>query len=176
VLNYEEFRAAQVHTEPFRYVVTPGFLAPDDAGAAIIDFPTTGRSAMALWRSRRWLPAQLFNQRLRGQISLDSLINFYCVCNRHKATVPTAGPHGRFRGNNRHRKGTLNRSILTQSGHVVLVPFRPDWTNGSRPAPNSPSFSAKSSSAKNGLAHEIPDTPACHRQGARHLLTFIIVR
>ena len=32
----------------------------------------TGRSAMALWRSRRWLPAQLFDQRLRRQIRLNS--------------------------------------------------------------------------------------------------------
>ena len=31
----------------------------------------TGRSAMALWRSRRWLPAQLFDQRLCRQIRLD---------------------------------------------------------------------------------------------------------
>lgn len=39
MLNYEAFRAARVHTEPFRYVVTPGFLTPDDADAAIKDFP-----------------------------------------------------------------------------------------------------------------------------------------
>jgi len=32
----------------------------------------TGRNAIALWRSRRWLPDQLFDQRLRRQIGLDS--------------------------------------------------------------------------------------------------------
>jgi NAD(P)-dependent dehydrogenase (short-subunit alcohol dehydrogenase family) len=32
----------------------------------------TGRSAVALWRSRRWLPAQLFDWRIRRQIGLDS--------------------------------------------------------------------------------------------------------
>jgi NAD(P)-dependent dehydrogenase (short-subunit alcohol dehydrogenase family) len=32
----------------------------------------TGRNAVALWRSRRWLPAQLFDRRLRRQIRLDS--------------------------------------------------------------------------------------------------------
>jgi NAD(P)-dependent dehydrogenase (short-subunit alcohol dehydrogenase family) len=31
----------------------------------------TGRNAIALWRSRRWLPAQLFDRRLRQQIRLD---------------------------------------------------------------------------------------------------------
>lgn len=39
MLNYEVFRAARVQTEPFRYVVTPGFLSPDDVAAAIRDFP-----------------------------------------------------------------------------------------------------------------------------------------
>jgi NAD(P)-dependent dehydrogenase (short-subunit alcohol dehydrogenase family) len=32
----------------------------------------TGRNAVALWRSRRWLPAQLFDLQLRRQLRLDS--------------------------------------------------------------------------------------------------------
>lgn len=32
----------------------------------------TGRNAVALWRSRRWLPAHLFDRRLRRQLRLNS--------------------------------------------------------------------------------------------------------
>lgn len=39
MLNYQAFRAAQMHTDPFPYVVTPGFLSADDVAEAIADFP-----------------------------------------------------------------------------------------------------------------------------------------
>ena len=38
-MNYQAFRAAAVHDDPFPYVVTPGFLSPKDVDEAIADFP-----------------------------------------------------------------------------------------------------------------------------------------
>lgn len=39
MLNYKAFQAAQVHRDPFPYLVTPGFLSPDNVAGAISDFP-----------------------------------------------------------------------------------------------------------------------------------------
>lgn len=39
MLNYQAFRAAQVHTEPFPYVVVPEFLSAENVAEAIKDFP-----------------------------------------------------------------------------------------------------------------------------------------
>jgi SM-20-related protein len=57
MLNYQALRAAQVHTEPFRYVVAPGFLSPDDVAETIRDFPKIDMGGLFLPEAAPYGPA-----------------------------------------------------------------------------------------------------------------------
>ena len=57
MLNYEAFRAAPVHTDPFPYVVTRGFLPPADVTEAIRGFPKIDMGGLFLPETAPFGPA-----------------------------------------------------------------------------------------------------------------------
>ena len=63
MLNYQAFQAAQAHTDPFPYVVTPGFLSRTCVAQAIRDFPKIDMGGLFLPEAAPHGPAfiQLLN-------------------------------------------------------------------------------------------------------------------
>lgn len=57
MLNYQAFRAAQVHTDPFPYVVAPALLCADDLAGAIRDFPKIDMGGLFLPDAAPYGPA-----------------------------------------------------------------------------------------------------------------------
>jgi len=57
MLNYQAFRTAQVHTEPFQYAVTPAFLSSGDLGQVIRDFPKIDMGGLFLPEAAPYGPA-----------------------------------------------------------------------------------------------------------------------
>lgn len=131
MLDYEAFQAAHVHTEPFRYVVTPGFLAADGADAAIKDFPKIDMGGLFLPEAAPYgaafakVIAELEGPRLRKIVEEKLDIDL-----RDRPTMTTVRSHCQAKDGRIHADATfklatlllyLNETWSTQGGRLRVL-------------------------------------------------------